>query len=428
MKAAAVLTVFFISNYLYASYPETEGISQGGDSHIIGVFAARESRPDLHLLASEAGIMIYNIHYSSSLDSHQNCLRNVYMLAHGKDGLEWHLVKQAPLPNLIYDYSFLKNRKKSRKKMANALKHKLKEQGIPFMNDPSLVSKVSSKKEFAVAMKQAELSHPETHNYSEKNISDLLEKYGFVFVKPTYGSGGKGILKIERDATQKNKFNLAVNLPKNAILPKQVFIEPISDVSLFRKAHFKDVDYFELLLIIHYLKNNFFQQFQDNYIVQQGIRSFSLSGKKCDLRVTTQRNEDNKIVITGSILRVGENISQGGYFANPSIILEFAQGETEKLINDAYKLALRAHAAMESLIPGKYFAELGSDIVFDKSMSPVIIEANAKPGYISIFENYGQQLMDGKAGELHRYLTNMDQMRNKTILGYSFYLKSVLAL
>ena len=418
------LAILLISRYSYALYPEIENLEKAEDQYVLGVFAARESRSDLHILAKNANVLIYNIHHTSSLDYKSNSLRDVYFLKQDSDKLTWHKVKKAPMPHFVYDYSFLKNKKNNKKKQGKKLRRKLiKQTGIYFLNNPDLVTKVSNKRTFASAMQAANLNHPDTYDFNEQNLVALLLKNDLVFVKPIHGSGGKGIFMIERSKSDENKFNLSVNLPKTVGLFEEGDYETISDFSSFHKVSFKNLDIIPMLSLMQTIGKTIFNYSQDKYVVQQGIYCATLAGRKFDLRVNTQRNQNNEVQVTSSMVRVGGNISQGGYFAKPKIISQFAGGHSEKLIRSAYELALASHAAIEKLEPGKYMAELGVDIIFDDKGIPVVIEANAKPGYISIFKFIDQQFTGIDSDGVFKELIDMDQLRNSVLLDYMQFLK-----
>ena len=325
------------------------------------------------------------------------------------------------MPDIIYDYSFLKNKKRSVRKQAQLLKRRLRRQGIPFVNHPSLVTKVSSKRSFAAAMHQEGLNHPETKDFSPKNLAYLLNKFGRVFIKPNYGSGGKGIMIVEKGVTS---YKLTVNLPKEAELFKDGIYEPISDVSTYMRVRFEDLDTIEMFDLIQTIIDLYFDQYHHDYTVQPGISGICLRGKSFDLRVTTQRDGSNEIKVTGAFLRVGGNISQGGYFAPISLISELVGEDAENLLQSAFQLALAAHSSLEEPSHGKTFAELGCDIVFDQEGKAFIIETNAKPGYINIFDQHERQLFGADHATIVKQLRAMDDTRNRTLLDYSLYLKA----
>ncbi|MDP4091618.1 MAG: YheC/YheD family protein, partial [Bacillota bacterium] len=105
---------------------------------------------------------------------------------------------------------------------------------------------------------------PETKPYKRgKDFIHMLDKYGFLFLKSFYGSSGKEVLSIEKE-DKKFKLNFYDKGLRN------MSFDDISQVEGFIKSFMKE----------------------KSFIVQQGIRLLEFKGRKFDVRMVLQKDEN----------------------------------------------------------------------------------------------------------------------------------------
>lgn len=210
---------------------------------------------------------------------------------------------------------------------------------------------------------------PETCHYQPTAFREMLTRYRYVFVKPSNGTGGRGILRIKKTATgyellgrtkQRNKIQL--RLTSTQALSKRV----------------KSWAQGEL------------------FVVQQGLALDLIPGRSVDIRLMIQKNSEGQWSVTGLGVRVGGNKSatsnlHGGGKAIPAsefLTPRFGSQQTFAIIRECHDLAHQTASTLE-----KHFGrliELGLDIGIDVNGRVWLIEVNPKPGR-EIFRQLGQK-------------------------------------
>lgn len=221
---------------------------------------------------------------------------------------------------------------------------------------------------------------PHTIKYTKNSdLIQMLKKYRFVYVKPVNGTGGRGILRIERQAGDSVKIE-GRDHDRRIISPRT-----ISSVTLKEFISKWNVT-------------------STSYLVQQGIPLMLSNGRVHDYRILVQKDGSGNWGVTGGAGRIGAarsitaNLHGGGsavamtklmqHFVNPDVNYVSVQEEIQTL---AIKLA----DFLES--EGYQLCEIAIDIAIDTNGGIWIIELNPKPSR-EVFR---------EIGELDRYLESI---------------------
>ena len=105
-------------------------------------------------------------------------------------------------------------------------------------------------------------SLPETKMFTRESFDQMINRYGTVIVKPNWGSGGAGVVKVSRQSNGKYVIHYGAN--------RQVF--PHKTAALF--------------FLRQYISHR-------TYIVQRCISMCKVNGRPFDLRVMIQRKRES---------------------------------------------------------------------------------------------------------------------------------------
>jgi len=221
---------------------------------------------------------------------------------------------------------------------------------------------------------------PHTIKYiKNSDLIQMLKKYHFVYVKPVNGTGGRGILRIERLAGENVKIE-GRDHERRIISPRTIPIITLRD--FLSKWNVTST----------------------SYLVQQGIPLSLNNGRVHDYRILVQKDGLGNWCVTGGAGRIGAarsitaNLHGGGSaiamtklmqnFVNPSVNISSVQEEINTL-------AIELAAFLEK--QGYQLCELAIDIAIDRNGGIWIIELNPKPSR-EVFR---------EIGELDRYLESI---------------------
>jgi hypothetical protein len=214
---------------------------------------------------------------------------------------------------------------------------------------------------------------PETRLYRRGELADMLKRHGVVYVKPTNGTGGRSILRVER----RGKVYLLRGRTKHqgrksAVLPTL-------------SALTREIERW----------TNREKYGEEQFFLQQGLDLALLPGRTVDARLLIQKDGSGEWRLTGVGMRIGPKRSStsnlhGGGTAVPAgrfLAFRFGVEEAERIIRECRELALKTVEKIE-----KHFGpmmEFGFDLGIDGNGRVWIIEINPKPGR-DIFRKLGQ--------------------------------------
>ncbi|MDI4648717.1 YheC/YheD family protein [Cohnella hashimotonis] len=195
---------------------------------------------------------------------------------------------------------------------------------------------------------------PVTVPFSWERLQKMLEECGMVYVKPDTGSQGIGIMKVERMARGRLRYQLGT------------------------ERH----DFGTYADMYRSMRRRMGRR---RHLIQQGVQVLRYEGRPFDFRIMTQKNAAGRWVSTGIAGRVAHpgkivsNGSQGGAIYEAERLLRHAAGgeETPGLINSMRKLALLTADRFGRKYPA--MNELGIDIAVDRGRKPWILEVNTRP-------------------------------------------------
>ncbi|MFS0838339.1 YheC/YheD family protein [Paenibacillus sp. 1P03SA] len=192
---------------------------------------------------------------------------------------------------------------------------------------------------------------PETRLYRKSTLKAMLGTYKMVYVKPNSGTGGSGVIRVEREADG-YKFQL------------HTVVKRFRDFASMEKA----------------LRS---RTKKSPYVIQQGIRLLRHKGRLFDLRIMVQKNPRGNWETTGMIGRTGHprkivtNVCRGGSSKPVEVLLRGHRADTKRYKASLRNLGLRAARHLNKTFPR--IKEVGLDVGLDSSLHPWILEANPRP-------------------------------------------------
>lgn len=209
-------------------------------------------------------------------------------------------------------------------------------------------------------------------------VTEFLRKYPLVYLKPINGTGGRGILRIE-----KRKDGLLHIQGRDQ---ERRIIRPQNISSAGLSSYLAPWD----------LENN-------RYIAQQGIQIKLASGRVHDYRMLVQKNGEGAWEVTGCAGRIGatgsitSNLHGGGHAETMSNLLnEWLRDESkaEQVKQEAEELGVAIAAYLE-LNYGR-LCELALDLAIDRKGGIWLLEVNPKPAR-EVFAQAGEKEVYRKA-------------------------------
>lgn len=263
-----------------------------------------------------------------------------------------------PLPDVVYD-RIPSRAIEARDSIKSARRKLMKMGGLKYFN-PSFLNKW---KVYKLLIANEELSQylPETKLLNRINLATMLDNHKVVFIKPSNGSLGKGIVKARKD---KN----------NGMINGYVGYQRIRRIQAGNEAEFLK----KIKLIIQ----------NKPYIVQQGIDLVRYKSSTFDLRIIFQKNGQGKWMISKKFVRVAAagrsitNLSSGGSIERSRIVLNNIFKSDQNLINAKNAEMLKLCETIADTLEANsesVFGELGMDIGIDKNFRIWLIEVNSKP-------------------------------------------------
>jgi hypothetical protein len=291
--------------------------------------------------------------------------RKIRALVYDQPSGKWRR-KLALIPNLIYDrcrYHGIHNYHKI-SRFRNQF-NKLHYISHPLANKWSMHQALSENEVISQHL-------PTTIRYSnQQDIIRLLKKHPRVFLKPRNGTGGRGIVRLQR--LSNSLYLMQGRDEQRRIIPPQ----RMSETQIFAK-----------------LSN---WRLQGRYIIQQGIPLTLKDGRVHDFRMLIQKDGKGEWQVTGCAGRIGpknsvtSNLHGGGTaIAMEKLLLQRfgSQDKVAAIKEEAYRLGMSiAHFLEEKF--GKQ-CEIGIDLAIDPKGKVWLLEVNPKPSR-EVFYRIGER-------------------------------------
>ncbi|SHG62115.1 YheC/D like ATP-grasp [Thermosyntropha lipolytica DSM 11003] len=257
-----------------------------------------------------------------------------------------------PFPDVIYPRDRMTNAQKMR------IRKRLSRNGISMLTS-SLLDKWET---YKILSEDTEIKPhlPDTRLVVDfgRQVDNMLNKYGAVYLKPIGGEQGKNIIKVI-----KKKNGIYQYWGHNS---KQPISGQTSSIT-------------ELYLNLKSIMMN------RKYIVQKEINLIRWQNKIIDVRVLVQKSYGHQWHITGIACRIGgngaiaSNISCGGTAKKLEEVLKFnfEQAQIKYIVLKLQQLALKVARVLEFRIGN--CGEMGIDLGIDKKGKIWFIEANLRP-------------------------------------------------
>lgn len=205
-------------------------------------------------------------------------------------------------------------------------------------------------------LKQSNLNPyvPDTFLYNEVNVSELLEKYKLVYIKPSYGFKGRSVYRLELTDHEDIHISLHSLAPRYIVRKNEDIQKKLDE--LFGPK---------------------------NYMVQQGIRLSQLNNRYFDIRVLVQKGILGEWTVSTIACRVAYehyfNTSMCEAIFDVAEILPqlFPSEKVNEILQNLYEVSVEAAQEAESYMGS--LGELSVDFVLDEHNKLWIIELNGKP-------------------------------------------------
>jgi hypothetical protein len=288
--------------------------------------------------------------YVFSLQSLSNDYITGYFI---KDG-SW-CKASLPFPNVIYNR--IHSRKVEASDMFRSFRDQLRLNLIPMFNDRFL----SKWEVYDVLLTEEHLQPyiPHTKLLHSTSLTEMLQLYDLLFLKPIHGSQGRNIIRIKRSADQYE-------------LHFSSHIEESNDFHVSTINKLSDI-------LSSYIRKS-------TYLIQQGIPFIQHENRMIDFRVLCHKNHQDVWKVTSVVARLSaekqfvSNIARGGETMRPlhALSLCFDKNTANQQFIFMKELALEIASIINQNTEG-LTGELGIDMGIDTLGHPWLIEVNSKP-------------------------------------------------
>lgn len=197
---------------------------------------------------------------------------------------------------------------------------------------------------------------PATMTFSEKNLQSMLSSYSTVYFKPTNGSGGANIIRInKKDGGYQTQYNTV----KTTYRTQEKLYKELKRFAGKKK-----------------------------FLLQKGIRLAKSNGRPFDIRVMVQKTNKGHWISSGLFTKIGipnkvaTNYNQGGsvgYFDKTLAGAGYDHLSIQNMESKLKQLGVSVGHNFDRNYKG--FKELGLDVALDNNRKPWILEVNTRPQF-----------------------------------------------
>lgn len=278
----------------------------------------------------------------------------IYALNYDPKSRRWSR-KWRSFPHLIFD----RGRIQRNKRFEQLVRFRSRYGNLTFLNRPlrdkwTIYQLLSRKPRFKPHL-------PDTAIFQDmSDVHRLMRYHSSIYVKPMQGTGGRGILRVDRVG------------PEAYLIQGRKLSRRIIPVQKVHKAR-----------LAPYLLR---WKGKKRYMVQQGINIKLPNGRVHDYRMLVQKSGTGRWEVTGCAGRVGpprsvtSNLHGGGHAVPMGTLLKHSNHSEEKraeIRRTAEKLSLDIAATLEANFGA--LCELALDLAIDPSGMVYVLEVNPKP-------------------------------------------------
>lgn len=207
---------------------------------------------------------------------------------------------------------------------------------------------------------------PLTIKYSLTNLVDFINSFEYVYVKHERTGQGRAIFKVYKEEGNSYCFN-------GYSIQGKPIAKCVTKIEDFHK-------------VLHPLER--FGR-QENYIIQEGIKSYTPTGRPMSIRVHVQLLKE-KWVIGGMNANIGTQLTTDNgilnYHRGSSIITidelmsvhwQMDEEKKKEIIDSIEKVSISAAKMIASQYPNR---EYGIDLGLNEDKQPILYEVNTTPG------------------------------------------------
>lgn len=197
---------------------------------------------------------------------------------------------------------------------------------------------------------------PSTKKLTATALERMLEQHNMVYVKPSIGAFGNGVIRVERIPDAKEPYRYQQGLDKRRFATFDKMCRSLLKATGGR-----------------------------SYLVQQGIHLLTYRKKRFDIRVMVQKNEEGRWETTGIIGRVADprkivtNVHNGGTLVPVEKLMDrhLPEPHISQFLQVMRTLGENVGKTLTKRFPG--LKEIGIDVAVDRDMLPWILEVNTAP-------------------------------------------------
>ncbi|WP_342563683.1 YheC/YheD family protein [Paenibacillus sp. FSL R7-0345] len=249
------------------------------------------------------------------------------------------------------------------------------------------VSSKWAKTKVILQNRQLAIFIPETRKYSLDHLTELLDVYGTVYIKPDRGTYGIGVMRAERRIVHLSPGGQ----PRDGDFEGKNDEPVTQEQTMYVLRYVKEAEVYNSAAELHAailpkLKGR-------PYLVQQGIDLLKHHERPFDLRVLTQKTPSGGWETTGMLGRVAApqkvvtNYHNGGSILSVEVLFkeQMSQSEMAGMIQQLKSLGVRIGVQLETAYPG--LKEIGLDVALDQHHDLWLLEVNTLPA-IMVFKTF----------------------------------------
>jgi hypothetical protein len=192
---------------------------------------------------------------------------------------------------------------------------------------------------------------PSTMLYSKENMKKAMKEYSAIFIKPTSGSIGEGVIKLKKHET--GQWNMYWKKGEPTRMSRQKMLATIEQKVGNR-----------------------------SYLVQEEIPLATYKGRPYDVRVSVQRGEKGQWEVTGMVGKVAAagrhvtNVAKGGKVMRCEELFQASGFYVETMKNSIGLISLEMAKYLGKRLP--HLADIGLDMGVDYKGNIRLIEMNGR--------------------------------------------------